>query len=172
MDVLHDQEDLFALLQQDHIERHRDVWVLDPRRQTRLVDEHRDELGIPRIVGMEVLDGDRARESHSAQQPSEMHGGHSTGRELVVHDVAPDYARSVCRGCRERGWSRTHPVFAHNRQTALANLGEVLRKPPVESTLASQATYVTLSYPLPHRTTPPPIWALNLNQRRTCQRRY
>jgi len=57
MDVLHDQEDLSGLLQHDHIERHRGVGVLDPSCEARLIEKHGDELGVVRVVGMEVLDG-------------------------------------------------------------------------------------------------------------------
>ena len=42
-DVLHDEEEL--AVRRDDVERGHDVRVLDARREPRLVEEHRDELG-------------------------------------------------------------------------------------------------------------------------------
>ena len=44
LDVVHDEEEL--ALVGDDVERRHDVRVLDARGEARLVEEHRDELGI------------------------------------------------------------------------------------------------------------------------------
>ena len=107
VDVLHDQEELFAFLEQDHIQRRRDVGVLDARHQPGLVEKHGNELGVAREVGMEGLDRDCAREPDVAAQAAEMHARHATRGDLVVDNVAPNHPRwLVFRGqggrrCRE-----------------------------------------------------------------------
>ena len=88
MDVFHDQEYLFTLLQHDHVEWHGDVGMLDSSRETSLVEEHGNELGVVRVMGQKVFDRDRAREFHCAQQPSEMDSRHSTGCDFVVQRIA------------------------------------------------------------------------------------
>jgi len=50
-------------------------------------------------------------ESRGAQQPPDGHR-HSTGRDLVIHDVATDYARSGVPSGWDRGRSSTHAVSA------------------------------------------------------------
>ena len=44
MDVLHDQKDLLALFKKNHIQRRRDVGVLDARHQSHFIKEHRNEF--------------------------------------------------------------------------------------------------------------------------------
>jgi hypothetical protein len=46
--------------------------MTNPRRQSRLVEQHRDELGILRQVWMQSLDRDRARKSSLTQEPAQM----------------------------------------------------------------------------------------------------
>ena len=72
--------------------------MADPRRQSRLVEEHRDELGLTRELRMQPLDGDRAREPDRAQQATEVHRGHTASRDLAVQRVAPDHPERGRRG--------------------------------------------------------------------------
>ena len=60
-DVLHDEEEL--ALGRDDVERRHDVRVADARGEPRLVEEHRDELGILRELRVQPLDRDGAREA-------------------------------------------------------------------------------------------------------------
>ena len=91
-DVLHDDEDL--ALGRDDVERGHDVRVTDAPAEARLVEEHRDELGILRELRMQALDGDGAREADGAAEPSEVDGGHPARGELSIEHVAP-----TVRGC-------------------------------------------------------------------------
>ena len=58
VNVLHVEEDLALRL--DDVERLYDMGVLNPGREAGLVEEHFDELGIPRDMRMEPLDRDGA----------------------------------------------------------------------------------------------------------------
>ena len=66
--------------------------MTDHRREARLVEEHRDELGILRVRVVESLDRDGAREARRPQQAPDVDGRHATRRNAVVHDVPPDEA--------------------------------------------------------------------------------
>jgi hypothetical protein len=94
--VLHDEEEL--LVERDDVEGGDDVGVPDAGREAGLVEEHRHELGIARELRMQALDRDRLGEADDAEQATEVHGRHPTGRDLLVERVAPDDSRSGQRG--------------------------------------------------------------------------
>jgi hypothetical protein len=58
LQVFHDQEHLARHVH--HVERSHYVGVLDARREPRFVEEHRDELGIFRVLRVQAFDRDRA----------------------------------------------------------------------------------------------------------------
>lgn len=87
MDVLHDQEQLAVL--GDHVDGLHHVRMPDARHDARLVQEHRDELGVPGVPLVQSLDGDDPREARGADLPCEVHGGHAAGRDLAAERIAP-----------------------------------------------------------------------------------
>src|SRR5262249_4713047 len=82
--VLHHEEELVLLLRDDDVERRDDVRMMDARRETRFVEQHRRELGVARVLRMQSLYRDRAEESGGTDEPSEMDGGHASRRDRVV----------------------------------------------------------------------------------------
>ena len=100
MHVLHDEEEL--AVGGDDVERRHDVRVPDARGEARLVEEHRDELGILGELRVEALDRDRAREADRTEQPPEVDRRHAAGGDLVVERIAPDDAQ-------RSAFSRHHP---------------------------------------------------------------
>ncbi len=64
--VLHHEEEL--PLRRHDVERRDDVGVADARGEARLVEEHRDELGILRVLRVQPLDRDRPREPDRSQK--------------------------------------------------------------------------------------------------------
>ena len=84
--VLHDEQEL--AWRRDDIERLDHVRMLNAGRDPRLVDEHRDEVGVARELSVESLDGDGAREADRAEQAAEMDGRHAAGGERAVDRVS------------------------------------------------------------------------------------
>jgi len=81
------------------------------RCDARLVEEHRDEVGVLGELGEQALRGDDAAESFIAHQPSDMDRGHATTRDLAMEDVASDRDRlAPSIGERLPGFCR---VFCH-----------------------------------------------------------
>jgi len=70
LDVREDDKQIGAF--REDVERRDDVGVADAGRKTRLVDEHRDEVGIARDVRMDPLDGHGAREADRARQAADV----------------------------------------------------------------------------------------------------
>ena len=93
--VVHDEEQLAA--GRDDVERRHDVRMADARREPRLVEEHRDELGVGRELRVQALDRDRAREADRPEQPPKMDGGHATGRNGAVEGVPAHDAHALRR---------------------------------------------------------------------------
>ena len=85
--VLHDEEQLAA--RGDDIERRYDVGMPDTRREPSLVEEHGDELGVRRELGVEALDRHRAREADRSEQASKMDRGHTPCGDGIVEGVPP-----------------------------------------------------------------------------------
>ncbi len=102
-DVFHDDEDFVIGL--DDVERRDDVRVADARREARLVEEHRDELGVARELGVHPFDGDRTRERVRAQHETEVHRRHPARGELTAQRIAADDA---CR--RRASLHRQEPI--------------------------------------------------------------
>ena len=114
LDVFHDDEQLTP--RRDDVDRGDDVRVTDPRGEARLVEKHRDELGIPRVDGVQALDRHGAAEADGPEEPPDVDGRHPAGSDLGIERVAPNpprfYARPhllivsrVDRRSRECGWS-------------------------------------------------------------------
>ncbi len=59
----------------------------------RLVEEHRDELGVLRELRVQALDRDGAREARRPEQAPEVHRRHPARRDLVVDGVPPEESR-------------------------------------------------------------------------------
>ena len=110
--VLHDEEEL--AVRRDDVERRDDVRMPDARREARLVEEHRDELGILRELRVQPLDRDRAREADRPEQPPEMDRRHAARRDLVE---AARNGRPVrtCRQHSSRVYQRLGARVAHGR---------------------------------------------------------
>ena len=86
MDVLHDDEEVGA--GGDHVEGGDDVQVVDAGREPPLVEEHPPHLRVPRVLGVDALDGHGPGEAGVPQHPAEVDGGHPPGRDLVADHVA------------------------------------------------------------------------------------
>src|SRR5262249_11295995 len=90
MHVVHHEEELALLAK--HVVCGDHTRVLDPRGQPRLVEEHRDELGVRREILVQTLDGDGSGETHIGYESPEMNGGHSARRDWLVERIATNYA--------------------------------------------------------------------------------
>ncbi len=131
--VLHDQQQL--AFERHDVEHGHHVGVTDACRETRLVDEHGDELGVPREVRVKPLDRDRTRESGQPEQSSEMHVRHPARGDDPVQGVPtndpirgigasiPHQCRSVAKS---GGQSRADSLLA-NRALTPPNGGNWLR---------------------------------------------
>jgi hypothetical protein len=93
-DILHHEKELFAVL--DDVERRDDVRMTYADREARLVEEHADEIGILREVGMQPLDRDRSRETDGADEARDMDRGHAAGRDFAVQRV-PTQTSAIVR---------------------------------------------------------------------------
>jgi len=93
--VLHDEEQL--ALRSDHVQRRHHVRVPDARRESRLVQKHRDELRVLRELRVQAFDRDRAREPDGPDEASDMDGCHAATGDLVEQRIASDEFRPVCR---------------------------------------------------------------------------
>ncbi len=58
------------------------VRVVNPRRQTRLVQEHRDEIVVLRQVVVQALDGVKTLKPARPAEASQIHRPHAADREL------------------------------------------------------------------------------------------
>ena len=65
-----------------------DVGVPQPRREPRLVEEHRDELRVTGVLRVQPLDGDGAAKAHGPHEASVVHRRHAARRDLAVHGIA------------------------------------------------------------------------------------
>ena len=88
VDVAHHQEELVVL--GDQIDDLRDVRVVDPCGEARLVDEHRPEVCGLRQVRVHALDRDDAGEALRADDPAEVHTRHAARRDPRAQFVAAD----------------------------------------------------------------------------------
>ena len=80
LDVLHDE--VVASVGRADLEDGDDVGVMDPRRQARFVEEHLDELGVPRQVLVQPLDRVEPLEAPRPAEAREKDRPHSPAREL------------------------------------------------------------------------------------------
>src|SRR4051794_15661062 len=74
--VFHDEEEL--AVRRDDVQGLDDVGVLDPGDEAGLVEEHRDEARVARMVRMEALDGDSPYEAAGAHHAPVVDGRHSS----------------------------------------------------------------------------------------------
>ena len=81
LDVLHDDEEVAAAF--DDVERGDDVRVTEAGREARLVEEHRGEGRVLRVLRMHAFDRHEAGEPHRAAHPTEIDRGHTARRELA-----------------------------------------------------------------------------------------
>ena len=80
LDVLHDE--VVAGVGRSDLEDGDDVGVVDPRGEASLVEEHLDELGVPREVLVQALDGVEALETPRPAQAREKNRPHPPAGEL------------------------------------------------------------------------------------------
>jgi hypothetical protein len=97
--VLH--RDVVLALPLAELEHLADVGVRDPRRDARLVEEHRDEQRIAREVREDPLDAHELLEAAVAVEARQKDLGHAAGRELRDKRVLPEASRL--------GGGRRHP---------------------------------------------------------------
>jgi hypothetical protein len=71
---------------------------MDPRGQASLVEEHLDELFLPRKMWVEALYRDEALKSPGAGHAREIHRGHPPGRELRYQLEPIELTRFVLDG--------------------------------------------------------------------------
>ena len=64
--------------------------MVDLRRDARLVEEHRDELGVLGELGMQALRGDDAREALVAHEARDVDRRHTAARDLAMQQIAAD----------------------------------------------------------------------------------
>lgn len=89
--VLHDQEEV--ALRGDDVDHRDDVRMVDPGDDPRLVDHHRDEVRVLRVLRVEPLDGDRPAEPGRGEHPPEVDRRHAARGDLVEDEVPPEVAR-------------------------------------------------------------------------------
>src|SRR5262249_32187373 len=87
--VIHHEKELTP--RGDDVERAHHVRVANSSGKPRLVEEHRDELGIFRVLRVEALDRYRAREANRPEEPAEVYSGHPTRGDLAVERIATNY---------------------------------------------------------------------------------
>ena len=102
LDVVHHQEQI--PFERNHVEGGHDVRVADARREPRLVDEHRHELGVLGEMRVESLDGDGSREPDLAEHAAEVDRRHAPRRDLVVEHVAANHPPGVLRVAQRLPW--------------------------------------------------------------------
>ena len=90
-DVVHHEQQLPA--GRDDVERRDHVGVLHARGEPRLVEEHRDELGVGRQVRVQALDGHGPREADGPDDAAQVDDRHPPRGDRVVHLVATDTVR-------------------------------------------------------------------------------
>src|SRR5687767_8673922 len=114
--------------------------MLDACREPRLVEEHRDELGIARELWMQPLDRAGAREADRPEEPPEVHRRHAASGDLAIQRVAPKQALlalhrnrlgHVCRNVTR------FPAAGPRGSVLVSRLG-----PPDDSLSAMRATLV------------------------------
>jgi hypothetical protein len=100
IDVVHDQEQAFGSL--IHVVRSHHVRVADTRRQSCLVQEHRNEVGVARDVRVHDFDRNQPLESAGCLDAPEVHGRHPTCRQGAQHFVASERLqhRSKATSCK------------------------------------------------------------------------
>ncbi len=86
--VVHDEEDLSFL--DDDVEGRDDVGVANASCEARLVEEHGHEVRVLRVLGVEPLDRDGAREPLGAEEAPVVDGGHAPRCDGVVDGVAAE----------------------------------------------------------------------------------
>lgn len=80
----------------DDVEHRHDVRMADTRGELRLVEEHRDELGVPCELRVQLLDRDGPREAARPTQTAEVNRRHPAMRDLFKEDVPAENARLCC----------------------------------------------------------------------------
>ncbi len=100
VDVLHRHVEFAVLLSE--VEDLDDVRVAEVGADARLVDEHRDEVGIARVLGKDAFDGDDFLEAVRALAAREVHLRHPARRDPPEQLVGPQAHRRRDAGDRHR----------------------------------------------------------------------
>ena len=90
VEVVHRQEVVLAGYA-DLVRVHH-VGVIQPRREPRLVEEHRQEVGVRRQLVSQHLDDEQLVDPHRARDDRQEHGGHAALAELRDDPVFPEAA--------------------------------------------------------------------------------
>ena len=121
-DVLHDEEELAA--GGDDVEGRHHVGVPDPCGEARLVEEHRDELGVRRELCVQPLDRHGAGEADRAEQAPQMDRGHAASGDRLIEGVSP-YDTYFWGGVAHavfivpsKVWRHRQKIRAHTRSQA------------------------------------------------------
>ena len=69
--------------------------MANPSREPRLVEEHRYELRVLRVLRVEALDGHGAREPYRAAQAAVVDGRHPSRRNGIKDRIATEHARRL-----------------------------------------------------------------------------
>ncbi|TMQ10986.1 MAG: hypothetical protein E6J90_35495 [Deltaproteobacteria bacterium] len=98
------------------IEDGHDVAVVDPGCDARLVEEHRDELGIGGELGEQPLGDDEPAEALAADQAREVDRRHAAARDRAVQEISTDRDRlRVWLGGRHYRVLLAHVMRPHSK---------------------------------------------------------
>ncbi len=109
-DVLHDQQQLVLAL--ENVECLNDVRMLHASRESRLVEEHRGEVGIVGELRVQSLDGDGAREADRPHEAAEVDLRHSSRSDRIEDRIAPNH-QGGSRVRTRRFFGRLHDLSAY-----------------------------------------------------------
>jgi hypothetical protein len=84
-----------AVVRRDDVDRGGDVRVLNARCELGLVEKHRGEVGIRRVLRVHPLDGDDSPEPDGPEHPAEIHTRHPARSDLVMKHVPSDPQRGL-----------------------------------------------------------------------------
>jgi hypothetical protein len=83
--------------------------MTDARSEASLVEKHRDELWILRVLRVQTLNRNRAREPNRPEEPPVVHGRHTARRDGIVDGVPAEDPRSWA--LIDRAWhNRNEPL--------------------------------------------------------------
>ena len=107
LDVVHDQV-VLGVTDPDLDDGHH-VRVVKAGRQARFIEEHGNELGLAREVGVQPLDREEALEVRHAEDAREIHRSHAALGQLGHQLIAIVEQLSLPRQCQNLGHRRKNP---------------------------------------------------------------